>query len=51
MQQPTALYNGMIHPLVPFGLRGAIWYQGESNHGEGMLYVDKTRALLQGWRH
>lgn len=50
MQQPTALYNGMIHPLVPFGLRGAIWYQGESNHGEGMLYVDKTRALLQGWR-
>ena len=33
--QPTTLYNAMIHPLVPFGIRGAIWYQGESNHVEG----------------
>ena len=50
-QVPTALYNGMIQPLVPFGLRGSIWYQGESNHGEGMLYVEKTRALVRGWRN
>lgn len=49
-QQPTALYNGMIHPLVPLSMRGILWYQGESNHNEGMLYVDKTRALVQGWR-
>lgn len=49
-QQPTALYNAMIHPLVPLALRGCIWYQGESNHNEGMLYVDKTRALVNGWR-
>jgi len=47
---PTALYNGMIHPLVPFAIRGAIWYQGESNLGEGMLYFDKMKALIQGWR-
>ena len=47
---PTALYNAMIHPLVPFGLKGAIWYQGESNHNEGFSYVDKTAALLHSWR-
>lgn len=46
----TVLYNAMIHPLVPYGIKGAIWYQGESNHAEGLLYVEKTRALLQGWR-
>lgn len=47
---PTALYNAMIHPLVPFAIRGAIWYQGESNHGEGFVYTDKTKALLASWR-
>ncbi len=49
-QSPLALYNGMIHPLVPYGIRGAIWYQGESNNGEGMLYFEKMKALIQGWR-
>ena len=49
-QQPTTLYNGMIHALVPFAMRGAIWYQGESNHGEGKLYTEKTKALVAGWR-
>ncbi len=49
-QTPLALYNGMIHPLVPYGIRGAIWYQGESNNGEGMLYRDKMEALIRGWR-
>ena len=48
--KPTALYNGMIHPLCPFALRGAIWYQGESNSGEGMLYADRMKALIAGWR-
>ena len=47
---PTALYNAMIHPLVPFALRGSIWYQGESNHNEGFVYTDKTKALLASWR-
>jgi sialate O-acetylesterase len=47
---PSALYNAMIHPLVPFAIRGAIWYQGESNHTEGFSYVDKTAALLHSWR-
>ena len=50
VQNPTALYNGQIHPLQPFGLRGAIWYQGESNSGEGMMYAEHTKALVGGWR-
>ncbi len=49
-QSPLALYNGMIHPLVPYAIRGAIWYQGESNNGEGMMYHEKMKALIAGWR-
>ncbi|MGV3720572.1 MAG: sialate O-acetylesterase, partial [Actinomycetota bacterium] len=49
-QTSLALYNGMIHPLVPFAIRGALWYQGESNNGEGMLYYEKMKALVGGWR-
>lgn len=47
---PTSLYNAMIHPLVPFAIRGTIWYQGESNHEEGFAYTAKTKALLATWR-
>lgn len=47
---PTSLYNGMIHPFVPFAMRGSIWYQGESNHNEGFVYTQKTKALLASWR-
>ncbi len=46
----SGLYNGMLYAHVPFAIRGAIWYQGERDHKDGMLYVDKTRALLNGWR-
>jgi sialate O-acetylesterase len=49
-QSPLALYNGMISPLLPYAIRGAIWYQGESNNGEGMLYHEKMKALIAGWR-
>ena len=49
-QKPTALYNGMIHGLVPFAFRGAIWYQGESNRDDGLFYFDKMQALINGWR-
>jgi sialate O-acetylesterase len=44
------LYNAMIHPIVPYAIRGAVWYQGESNNGEGMLYLDRMKALVGGWR-
>ncbi|MGK0185229.1 MAG: sialate O-acetylesterase, partial [Verrucomicrobiales bacterium] len=49
-QTPIALYNSMIHPIIPFAMKGAIWYQGESNNGEGMLYFEKKKALIGGWR-
>lgn len=44
------LYAGMIHPLVPFGLRGFVWYQGEWNGGENDVYVKRMQALIGGWR-
>jgi sialate O-acetylesterase len=47
---PSRLYNAMIHPLVPFAMRGALWYQGEANRGDGMLYTEKMRTLIEGWR-
>ena len=46
---PTALYNAMIAPIAGFGIRGAIWYQGESNRGE-TNYDTKMSALVGGWR-
>jgi sialate O-acetylesterase len=49
-QEPTVLFNGMVAGLVPFAIKGAIWYQGCSNNGEGMLYLEKTKALVNGWR-
>ena len=49
-KQPTGLYNAMIHPLLPFAIRGTIWYQGESNLDDGMMYYDKMKALIGGWR-
>ena len=51
VNHPTLLYNTMIHPLVPFAIRGITWYQGENNHGDGMLYFDKMQALIQSWRN
>jgi len=49
-QSAMALYNGMISPIHPYGIRGALWYQGEANVGEGMLYHEKMKALINGWR-
>ena len=51
VNHPTLLYNTMIHPLVPFAIRGITWYQGEQNNGDGMLYFDKMQALIQSWRN
>jgi sialate O-acetylesterase len=49
-QAPTTLYNGMIHALTPFAIRGAIWYQGENNRNDGLFYEKKMEALIRGWR-
>lgn len=47
---PTALYGGMIAPLVPLSIKGAIWYQGESNAGRAMQYRTLMPTLVQDWR-
>ncbi len=46
----STLYNGMIAPLGGFGLRGMLWYQGESNTGDGAAYAARLRALRDDWR-
>ncbi|AHF90571.1 sialate O-acetylesterase [Opitutaceae bacterium TAV5] len=47
---PSGLYNGMIAPLVPYALRGTIWYQGESNAGRANEYRELFSAMITGWR-
>jgi sialate O-acetylesterase len=48
--RPSTLYNGMIAPLVPYGIRGAIWYQGESNAGRPVEYRKLFPAMITDWR-
>jgi sialate O-acetylesterase len=47
---PTRLYNGMIAPLMPFTLKGAIWYQGESNSARPQTYKRLMQAMVADWR-
>jgi sialate O-acetylesterase len=44
------MYNAMIHPLIPYGIRGAIWYQGESNATRGIQYRKLFQAMIEDWR-
>ena len=51
--RPANLYSGMIHPLVGYGIRGAIWYQGERNSKtipDGQLYATQLKTLINDWR-
>ncbi|MGY3091326.1 sialate O-acetylesterase [Hymenobacter sp. UYAg731] len=47
---PTASFNGMIAPLIPYTLKGIIWYQGESNVGRAAQYHTLFPAMIQDWR-
>ena len=47
---PSVLYNAMLYPLAPYSLSGAVWYQGESNTGDGYGYQKKLSQLMSGWR-
>ena len=49
-QTPTVLFNAMINPMVGYGMRGAIWYQGESNRGEPQNYQKLMPGLIENWR-
>jgi len=47
---PSLLYNGMIHPLIKFPIKGAIWYQGENNAGNYIKYRTLFPAMISDWR-
>ncbi|MEX1116748.1 MAG: sialate O-acetylesterase [Akkermansiaceae bacterium] len=47
---PSVLHNGMIAPLLPYAIRGAIWYQGESNLNSRSLYPELQQTLIAEWR-
>lgn len=47
---PAHLYNGMIHPLVPYAIRGVVWYQGESNRFDPNHYRELLPEMIRAWR-
>jgi sialate O-acetylesterase len=47
---PTALFNGMIAPLIPYAIKGAIWYQGEANSGRAAEYRILFPRMIESWR-
>ncbi|MGB3587560.1 MAG: sialate O-acetylesterase [Tunicatimonas sp.] len=49
-QEPTLLYNAMINPLLPYPIKGTIWYQGESNAGRAQQYQTLFPLLIDDWR-
>ena len=48
--KPTGLYNAMIHPLLKYSIKGAIWYQGESNTSEPEKYSELFPKMIESWR-
>lgn len=46
----SSLYNAMIHPLTPYTIKGALWYQGESNRREPKLYEQLLPAMVNDWK-
>ena len=48
--QPTTLYNAVLHPLAPYAISGIVWYQGESNTGNPAPYADYLKKLIGCWR-
>ncbi|MBN1821835.1 MAG: sialate O-acetylesterase [Prolixibacteraceae bacterium] len=47
---PTLLYNGMLNPIIPYSIKGAIWYQGESNAGRAKQYQRVFPNMIKDWR-
>ena len=48
--KPSVLYNAMIHPIIPYGIKGAIWYQGESNAERAYQYRGLFSTMIKDWR-
>ncbi|HEY2156516.1 MAG TPA: sialate O-acetylesterase [Isosphaeraceae bacterium] len=49
-QRPANIYNGVLKPTIGYGIKGVIWYQGESNVGRGNQYRDLFPLMIQSWR-
>jgi sialate O-acetylesterase len=49
-QTPTVLFNAMVNPMVGYGIRGAIWYQGEANRNEPDKYLKLLPGMVENWR-
>ena len=49
--RPAALFNGMLSTVIPYGIRGAIWYQGESNAGNHQQYAELSKLMIADWRN
>ena len=48
---PTFLFNAMLHPLIPYAIKGAIWYQGEANAAQAYLYRELLPLMITDWRN
>ena len=48
---PASLFNGMLSSVIPYGIRGAIWYQGESNAGRHAQYAELSKLMIADWRN
>jgi len=49
--QPTALYNAMVSPVINYAIKGILWYQGEANTGRAEEYAKLQPALIADWRN
>jgi sialate O-acetylesterase len=49
-REPSVLFNGMINPVIPFGIKGVLWYQGESNVSYANEYYHLFSNMISGWR-
>ncbi|HEV7779835.1 MAG TPA: sialate O-acetylesterase, partial [Chitinophagaceae bacterium] len=49
-REPSVLFNGMISPVIPYGIKGVLWYQGESNVGYPDEYYHLFSRMINGWR-
>ena len=48
--RPATLFNAMINPLIPYGIKGAIWYQGEANSSDAVTYQTLFPSMIKDWR-
>ena len=50
-REPSVIFNGMINPIIPYGIKGVLWYQGESNVSYANEYYHLFSRMIEGWRN